>query len=109
MTDLVKPGITACSCGKELKPFAVDIGCVYETEPFDNVDLYAVDVHEAGEFCEGYETVHDIIYFQYLFSGKERPEEKRHEGLHREVPKVETSPAPRHPFFFREQNSKSGG
>ena len=94
---------TTCSCGEELKGFAVDIGCVYEAEFPDQVDLFAVDSDEAFAFCEGYSTVHDVVSYAYFFSGNEQPSENRHEGIHQEVPKVETSPLPRHPFFFREK------
>lgn len=96
---------TTCSCGEVLKGFAADIGCIYEAEFPDNVDLYAVDANEAFAFCEGYSTVHDVVSYAYLFSGKEKPEEKRHEGIHQEVPDVETSPLPRHPFFFRKKEA----
>ena len=103
-SDIVKQVVvTTCSCGEKLTGFTVDIGDVYETEPFDPVDLLAIDAHEAVAFCEGYSTVHDVISFAYLFSGNEKPKENRHEGIHQEVPKVETSPLPRHPFFFRKK------
>ncbi len=103
MADLVKQGVTACSCGEKLAGFAVDVGCIYEPEFPDETDLYAIDANEAVAFCEGYTTFHDVIYYQIFFSGKGKPEGKRHEGIHQEVPDVETSPLPRHPFFFREK------
>lgn len=108
MTGLVKKAAnTTCSCGEVLKGFAVDIGCIYEPEFPDETDLYAIDSNEAVAFCEGYSTFHDVIYCQIFFSGERKPEEKRHEGIHQEVPKVETSPLPRHPFFFREKEPSS--
>lgn len=105
--EIVRQGQTVCSCGEVLKGFAVDVGCIYEPEFPDETELYAKDTDEAVAFCDGYTTFHDVIYYQSFFSGSGKPEGKRHEGTHQEVPKVETSQLPRHPFFFREKERSS--
>lgn len=63
----------------------------------------AVDGNDAGNFCDGHSTIHDVIAFATLFSKGNDIRQERVEGLHDKVPDVEVSNSPRHPYFFREK------